>query len=278
MKFGLFGINMRPCITPEAIASVASAAEAAGYESVWGGEHILLPDPQTPSWPMPPLTDFIDLTVAIAFAAASTRTIHFGTGIVIVPLRNPVILAKQIASLEVMTNGRLIFGIGIGNIEPEFNAAGMPFDHKGRRAEESLALMKALWTTERPRFDGRFFNISGVRAEPRLRKPPQIIFGGKSTYAFSRTARLADGWFGYGLDLDASTKCIEGIRRACARHGRRFEEIEISITPKAALDLDLAHRYEDLGVQRLIVAPRARTADEMIRFAQETARNVIRAF
>ncbi|MGH7916442.1 MAG: TIGR03619 family F420-dependent LLM class oxidoreductase [Candidatus Binataceae bacterium] len=278
MKFGLFGINMRPCVTPEAIASVAHAAEAAGYDSVWGGEHILLPDPQSPSWPMPPLTDFIDLTVTIAFAAANTRTIQFGTGIVIVPLRNPVILAKQIASLGVITNERLIFGIGIGNIEPEFNAAGMPFDHKGRRAEESLALMKALWTMEQPRFDGRFFSLSGVRAEPRPHKPPPIIFGGKSNYAFSRTARLGDGWFGYALELDAAAKCIEEIQRACVQHGRRFEELEISVTPKAPLNLDLARRYEDLGVQRLIVSPRVRTAEEMIRFAQETAHGIISVF
>ncbi len=139
MKFGLFGINMRPCVTPDAIAAVARAAEDAGFESFWGGEHIALPDPQTPSSPMPPRTAFVDLCVTIAFAAAHTRTLRFGTGIIILPLRNPVVLAKQLASVDVLSGGRLIFGVGISNIEGEYNAVGMPFDHKGKRAEEAIA-------------------------------------------------------------------------------------------------------------------------------------------
>ena len=105
-------MNMRPCVTPEAIAAVARAAEAAGFESFWGGEHLALADPQTEASPMPPLIDFVDLNVTMAFAAAHTRTLRFGTGIMILPLRNPVVLAKQLASVDVMSGGRLIFGVG----------------------------------------------------------------------------------------------------------------------------------------------------------------------
>jgi probable F420-dependent oxidoreductase len=266
MKFGLFGMNMRPCVTPGAIAAAARAAEDAGFESFWGGEHIALADPQTPASLMPPNIVFVDLGVTMAFAAAHTRTIRFGTGIIILPLRNPVVLAKQLASVDVVSNGRLIFGVGIGNLEFEFNAVGMPFDHKGKRAEEMIAAMKALWTMDRAEYRGRFFSFAGVRAEPRpVQKPhPPIVFGGKSTHAFSRTARIGDGWFGYGLDLEATAACIGGIREACAKYGRRFEEIEVSITPKAELDRDLAQRYADLGVRRLIIAPRARTVDDVI--------------
>jgi probable F420-dependent oxidoreductase len=267
MKFGLFGMNMQPCVTPEAIAAVARAAEDAGFESFWGGEHLALPDPPMPSSPMPPRTTFVDLCVTIAFAAAHTRALRFGTGIMILPLRNPVVLAKQLASVDVLSGGRLIFGVGISNIEGEYAAVGMPFDHKGKRAEEALALMKALWSMERAQFRGRFFSLDGVRAEPRpIQKPyPPIIFGGKSTHAFSRTARIGDGWFGYGLDLEASSNCINGIRAACDKYERSFQQIEISITPKAELNLDLTHRYAELGVQRLIISPRARTVDEMLR-------------
>jgi probable F420-dependent oxidoreductase len=277
MKFGLFGMNMRPCVTPDAIAAVARAAEDAGFESVWGGEHIALADPQTSASPMPPNIVFVDLGVTMAFAAAHTRTIRFGTGIIIVPLRNPIVLAKQLASVDVVANGRLIFGVGIGNLEFEFNAVGMPFDHKGKRAEEMIGAMKALWTMDRAQYHGRFFSFAGVRAEPRpVQKPhPPIVFGGKTTHAFSRTARLGDGWFGYGLDLEATAAGIGGIREACTKYGRRFEEIEVSITPKAELDRDLVQRYADLGVRRLIIAPRARTADDVIHAIAEAERTVV---
>ena len=275
MKIGLFGMNMRPCVTPQAIAAAARAAEDAGFESFWGGEHIALADPQTAEAPMPPRTCFADLAMTMAFAAAHTRTLRFGTGIMILPLRNPVLLAKQLASVDVVSGGRLLFGIGIGNLAFEFAAVGMPFDHKGRRAEEALAAMRALWTGGD--FHGRYFAFSGMRAEPRpIQQPsPPIVFGGKSVYAFSRTARLGNGWYGYGLDLDATRNCITGIRAACDRHGRRFEEIEVSITPKAEADRDLARRYEDLGASRLIVSPRARTIEEMLQAITRSGRELI---
>jgi probable F420-dependent oxidoreductase len=263
MKFGLFGVNMAPCVTSTAIAAVARAAEEAGFESFWGGEHLALADPQVPASPMPPNIAFVDLNVTMAFAAAHTRTLRFGTGIMLLPLRNPVVLAKQLASVDVLSGGRLIFGVGIGNLEFEFDAVGMPFDHKGPRAEEAIAAMKALWSMDRAEFQGHYFSFSGVRAEPRpVQRPhPPIIFGGKSAYAFGRTARVGDGWYGYGLDLETTANCIEGIRAACARHGRPFEAIEVSVTPKQKLDRDLALRYADLGVSRLILPPQGRTVD-----------------
>jgi probable F420-dependent oxidoreductase len=277
MKFGLFGMNMRPCVTPEAIAAVARAAEDAGFESFWGGEHLALADPQTPASPMPPRIDFVDLNVTMAFAAAHTRTLRFGTGIMILPLRNPVILAKQLASVDVVSGGRLIFGIGIGNLEFEFNAVGMPFDHKGRRAEEAVAAMKALWTMAPAEFRGRYFSFGGVRAEPRpLQQPhPEIVFGGKTTHAFRRTARLGNGWYGYGLDLAATRVCIEGIRAACAEARRPFDEIEVSVTPKGELDRDLALRYAELGVGRLILPPRGRDVAQVLAAIAAAERDLI---
>jgi probable F420-dependent oxidoreductase len=266
MKFGLFGMNMRPCVTPDAIAAVARAAEAAGFESFWGGEHLALADPRVPGSPMPAEKVFVDLCATMAFAAAHTRTLRFGTGIMILPLRNPVVLAKQLASIDVMSGGRLTFGVGISNLAFEYEAVGRPFDHKGLRAEEALTAMRALWSMERAEFHGRFFAFSGVRAEPRpVQKPhPPIIFGGKSTHAFGRVARSGDGWYGYGLDLAAAADCIAGIRAACEHHHRRFEEIEVSITPKNALDRDLARRYADLGVHRVVLPPRGRTVPEAL--------------
>ncbi|HLW69898.1 MAG TPA: TIGR03619 family F420-dependent LLM class oxidoreductase [Candidatus Binataceae bacterium] len=278
MKYGLFGMNMRPCVTPEAIAAVARAAEAAGFDSFWGGEHLALADPHTASSPMPPETVFVDLCATIAFASAHTRTLRFGTGIMLLPLRNPVVLAKQIASVDVISGGRLIFGVGIGNLEFEFEAVGMPFDHKGWRAEEAIAAMRALWSMERAEFRGRYFSFGGVRAEPRpLQNPhPPIIFGGKSAYAFGRTARVGNGWYGYGLDLAAAAICVGGLRAACLRHGRRFDELEINLTPTGELDREQSRRYEDLGVHRLILPPRGRTTTETLGAIADAQRTLLR--
>src|SRR5919198_1720662 len=145
MKFGLFAINMGPCSNPDTAARVAQAAEAAGLESVWTGEHVVLPDPQVPPSPLPPEYPMLDPTVALAFVAAHTKTVKLGTGIIILPQRNPLVLAKELASLDVLSRGRLIFGIGVGYMKPEFDALGIPFEEKGARTEEYLAAMRALW-------------------------------------------------------------------------------------------------------------------------------------
>ena len=214
MKIALFGINYGPCADPQAASEVARAAEAAGFESLWTGEHIVLPDPQAPPSPAPPETPFIDSLVALAFVAAHTRTIRLGTGIIILPQRNPVVLAKELASTDVLAGGRLIFGIGVGYLKPEFEAIGAPFDHKGARSEEFLRAMIALWTMDKPEFRGRFVSFGGVNAMPRpVQKPhPEIVFGGHTKEAFSRAARLARGWYGFALDLETTKRHVEGLK------------------------------------------------------------------
>ena len=114
MKFGLFGINMNVCSDPDVAARTAKAAEGAGFESVWTGEHVVLPDPQAPPSPLPPEYPLLDPAVALAFVAAHTTKIRLGTGIIILPQRNPLVLAKELASVDVVSKGRLIFGLGIG--------------------------------------------------------------------------------------------------------------------------------------------------------------------
>ena len=124
MRLGLVHINMGPMSQPDALAEAARAAEAAGFDSVWAGEHVVLPDPQVPPSPMRPQDPALDPLLALAWAAARTTTIRLATGIVILPQRNPVVLAKQVASLDVLSGGRVIFGIGAGYLEPEFRAVG----------------------------------------------------------------------------------------------------------------------------------------------------------
>jgi probable F420-dependent oxidoreductase len=277
MKFGLFGINVGPCANPSTASTVARAAEAAGFESVWTGEHIVLPEPQVPPSPVPADTAFIDSAIALAYVAAQTRTVRLGTGIIILPQRNPVVLAKELASVDVLSNGRLIFGIGIGYLKPEFDAIGAPFDHKGPRSEEFLAAMIALWRMEKPEYRGRFVSFGGVNAMPRpVQKPhPEVVFGGHTKDAYSRAARLAKGWFGFALDLDGAAKCIEGLRTACKDAGRQFEDLEVSVSPRGAIDRDNARRFADLGVSRLILLHRGRDEQSILNFIKETERGLI---
>src|SRR5665811_76161 len=131
MKLGLFAINMGSAAGPEEVAETARAAEAAGFDSVWAGEHVILPDPQAPPSPMAPQDPALDPLIALTWIAAHTATIRLATGIVILPQRNPVVLAKQIASLDALSNGRFTFGVGVGYLEPEFRAIGADYVNRG---------------------------------------------------------------------------------------------------------------------------------------------------
>jgi probable F420-dependent oxidoreductase len=277
MKYALFGINTGPCAKPTTAAAVARAAENAGFESVWTGEHIVLPEPQAPPSPVPANTPFIDSAISLAFVAAHTKTIRLGTGIIILPQRNPVVLAKELASVDVLSDGRLIFGIGIGYLKPEFAAIGAPFDHKGPRTEEFLAAMIALWSMEKPEYHGRFVSFGGIDAMPRpVQKPhPEVVFGGHTKDAYGRAARLAKGWFGFALDHEGTGKCIEGLRAACKEAGRRFEDLEISVTPRGRVDLEAAKRFAELGVHRLIMLHRARDEQELLKFVGDAGRDLV---
>jgi probable F420-dependent oxidoreductase len=277
MKFGLFGINMGPCANPATAAAAARAAEAAGFESVWTGEHIVLPDPQVPPSPVPAGTPFIDSAVALGFIAAHTKTVRLGTGIIILPQRNPVVLAKELASVDVLSNGRLTFGIGIGYLKPEFDAIGAPFDHKGARTEEFLAAMIALWSMDQPEYHGKFVSFGGINAMPRpVQKPhPEIVFGGHTKEAYGRAARLANGWFGFALDVDATVKSVEALRAACKAAGRRFEDLEISVAPRGKVDRDTAKRFADAGVHRLILLHGTRDEPSLLSFIEASGRDLI---
>jgi probable F420-dependent oxidoreductase len=286
MKFGLFAINMGVCADPAIGSAVAGSAEQAGFESIWAGEHVVLPDPQAPPSPLPPETPMLDPTVALTFVAAHTKRVRLGTGIIILPQRNPLVLAKELASLDVLSNGRLTFGIGIGYLKAEFDALGAPFEKKGRRTEDYLKAILAIWSMPTPEYRGEFFSFAGVDAMPRpVQKPhPEIVFGGHTKQAYARAARLANGWYGFALDVAAAGKCLEGLRRACDEFGRRFDELEISVTPLvdgkafgAPLPppADQVKRYADLGVNRLILCPPVTAHDATQRYIDAAAQSLI---
>lgn len=280
MKFGLFGINFGPCADAATAAEVARAAENAAFESLWTGEHVVLPDPQVPPSPSPAWVPFLDPVVALTAVSQHTTRIRLGTGIIILPQRNPLVLAKELASLDVVSGGRLMFGVGIGYLEPEFRALGIPFEDKGARTMDYLRAMQAIWCQDKPAHEGRFVSFSGVDAQPRpLQKPhPPIVFGGHTPAAFRRAVEIASGWYGFAQDLEATARCLEGLRDAEARHGRSsgLGPLEISVTPPAGLpDADTVRRYADLGVDRLILLPMAMTRDDLLDYVERAAKELL---
>ena len=278
MKFGLFGINFGACADPDGARRVAQAAEQGGFESLWTGEHVVLPDPQAPPSPSPPDVPFLDPAVALAHVAAHTKTIRLGTGIIILPQRNPVVLAKELTSVDVVSGGRLIFGLGIGYLKAEFDALGIPFEDKSARAMDYLAAILALWTQDKPSYQGRFVSFSGIQSQPRpVQKPhPPIVIGGHSEPAFRRAVEHANGWYGFMLDVEKTAKAIEGLYEAEEKYGRpaALGPLDISVTPRGKLGLDTVKRFADLGVARLIVH-RPGPIDDMLTHMSEISATLI---
>ena len=276
MRFGLFGINFGACALPATAVAVARAAEAAGFDSLWTGEHVVLPDPQVPPSPVPASVPFLDPVVALTAISQHTSRVLLGTGIIILPQRNPLVLAKELASLDVVSSGRLLFGVGVGYLEPEFRALGIPFEDKGARTMDYLRAMQAIWSHEKPVHEGRFTRFSGIDAQPRpVQKPhPPIVFGGHTPPAFRRAVEIASGWYGFAQDVDATAQCLEGLRAAALRKDRpsALGRLEVNVTPPAGMpDADTVKRYADLGVDRLILLPRAATREDLLRYVDDAA-------
>ncbi|CAN5669503.1 LLM class F420-dependent oxidoreductase [soil metagenome] len=258
MKLGLFHINMGPRSRPEMLATTAAEAEDAGFDSLWAGEHIVLPDPQVPPSPMGPQEPALDPLLGLCWAASHTTTIRLATGIVIVPQRNPVVLAKQLASLDVLSAGRLTLGVGVGYLESEFAAIGANFAERGAVTDEFLDAMNALWYDKHPEYHGRFVDFGGIDAHPRpTQQPIPIVIGGHSSSAYRRAVGRGHGWYGFALDHDQTRGCVEGLRAAAEEVERphHLGALEITVTPRRKLTADSAAAYARLGVHRLVPVP-----------------------
>ena len=213
MRFGFFGVNIGVLADPDTMVRVAHTAEEAGWESIWTGEHLVVSDPQRPPSPVTPGTHFVDQVASLSFLAAHTSTIRLGTGIVIIPQRNPIVLAKELASVDVLSGGRLEAGFGVGYVPAEFEAIGVSFSERGARTDEYLDALRALWRGD-PTFDGRFTSWDGVEASPRPATPngPPVHVGGSVPATWRRVVRRAHGWYGFLTTLESTANAITGIR------------------------------------------------------------------
>jgi len=284
MDIGYFGVNVGAFDNPDAIERLATTAEAVGFESLWTGEHVVLIDPQQAPSPVPPHSPFLDTIATLAFIAAKTEKIKIGSGIILLAQRDPIVLAKELAGIDVLSKGRLLFGLGVGYVEGEFEALGIPYAERGPRVTEHIEVIRTLWTQDQPAFDGQFTSFSGIQSRPLpVQKPhPPIHVGGMSPPALRRAVAQGNGWYGFFQDVDATAAQLRNLEETAKHVDRPTElgKLEISITPPGPVDADTARRFEDLGVDRLVVMrgfedmANAGSQDAVIRFLEETAREL----
>jgi probable F420-dependent oxidoreductase len=265
MKFGVAFANIGPFVDPVEAVGLAQAAEAAGFESIWTVDHVVVPAgyrskyPYDPSGKLPSgeATMFPDPLIWLAYVAARTSSLRLGTGILIVPQRNPLVLAKELATLDHLSGGRMILGAGIGWLEEEFAALGVPFAGRGQRTEEAIAAMRALWSQESASYQGRTmaFRDCYLRPQPRGGAIP-VHVGGHSEAAAERAGRIGDGFFPFGVTRDEIVSLSDVMRRSADEAGRDPASIEVTVqsyVTTADEALDEVKALERLGATRVIV-------------------------
>jgi len=266
MKFALMYANAGPFCLPDMVTHLATTAERVGIESIWTVEHVVIPVgyestyPYDPSGriPAPDQMPIPDPLVWLAYAAAVTKKLRLATGIVILPQRHPLYVAKEVATLDVLSNGRLILGIGIGWLEEEFDALGIPFEERAGRTAETVRAMRSLWKDEAEPFEGKYFRWGKLESHPKpVQKPGvPIVVGGHTELAARRAARYGDGFFPGVADDEKLTWLLGIMREECKKLGRDPSTIEVT-SGRAAPDPDTVKRLADLGVSRFVLPPPA---------------------
>jgi probable F420-dependent oxidoreductase len=253
MKFGVLAANTMTFTPPAGAAALARAAEASGFESLWTAEHTLWPDNYESPYPyaetrkMPGSTETVlpDPFIWLTWCAAHSHRIKLATGISIVPHRHPAVMAKEVATLDVLSGGRVILGVGIGWLEEEFDALGVPFARRGPRTEEYLEVMRKLWAEDSVEHKGEFVSFSGMSSNPKpLHGAVPIVVGGHSRPAAERAGRLGDGFVPLGGDIP---ELIDMMRQAAAAAGRDPQQVEVTASHDGLKRGDPAEALGELG-------------------------------
>jgi probable F420-dependent oxidoreductase len=265
MHFGIVFANTGPFSQPDAAASMARAAEAAGFESLWTVEHVVVPQgyestyPYDPSGKMPGGEEMAipDPLIWLSYVAAATSTIRLATGILIVPQRNPVVLAKELATLDMLSGGRMELGIGVGWLEEEFDAIGVPFAGRGARTDEYVAAMRALWSQQPASFHGEHVDFDDciLLPAPAAGTIP-VHVGGHTEVSARRAGRLGDGFFPGKGSHEELAHLFDVVRRSAEEHGRDPQAIELTSAGRGAVGSRAAEEVELLaamGVDRVIL-------------------------
>ena len=264
-----YGVSLFPLRATQMV-DVALAAEELGYDSVWLGEHVIAPQAIASQYPYHPGSPdepafhaklpFYDPYAALGFLAAKTQRLLLAVSVSIVPLHDPYHLARSVATMDLFSEGRFLFGIGAGWLKEEFDLLGREWSDRGPRLEESLELMVRLWNDSDPEFEGRFYQLpaAGLEPKPLTRPHPPFIFGGMSRAALRRTAELGDGWLGVGLEVDEAVAVTDRLRKLRAELGRSEEPLELTLSVSSIptdRDIDV---LQNAGVHRLVIRPWSR--------------------
>jgi probable F420-dependent oxidoreductase len=241
-----------PHADPAFVPRFCAAAEAAGFAGLWAVDHVLAPihtDSMYTLGPVPtPVADGaisatmglnLEMNTTLAVAAAVTSRVKLCTGVAVLPIRNAVLHARQIASIDLYSGGRVVLGVGVGWLREEADAMSMPWDRRGTRSEEHIALLRALWTAtgDVVEFHGKFHDLPPVDPEPRpVQRPIPILVGGHSEAALDRVARIGDGWVAAGMGPERLARSLDVIAAACARERRDFSQLQIVCDVRAPLD------------------------------------------
>jgi probable F420-dependent oxidoreductase len=263
MKFGIIFANAGPFGEPDVTAGLAQLAEEHGFESLWTVEHTVVPAGYASEYPYDesgkmPGGDEVSITdplIWMTWVAAVTTHLRVATGILILPQRNPVTLAKELATLDVLSGGRVDLGIGVGWLREEFEALGVPFESRGARTDEYVAAMRALWNDDPATFKGEFVAFERCHSNPKPVQPGgiPIVVGGHSQAAARRAGRLGNGFFPGRYRDEELRPLLETMRASATEAGR--DPTAIEITAGGALDLGGVQRFADLGVGRVVIPP-----------------------
>ena len=261
MKFGLVPINIGVA-APEQMIATAQAAEEVGFESVWTFEHVIVPLDYQSKYPYDktgkmaaaPETPFVDPLIALTAIAAHTKTIRLATGVNIVAQTNPLLLAKQIASLDFFSGGRFMLGAGIGWLQEEFTAMGVPFERRGARFDDYMVAMQKVWSGDVVEHESDFLSWHGFKSYPLPVQKPSvpIIMGGRAGKIYQRIAKHGDGWFIPGAKPDELPAMLADLRAACDAEGRNYDEIELTTIWGPRGGGDSLKVLEDLGIARVV--------------------------
>ena len=263
MKIGILGGNVGDEATAERIVALAEKTEAVGGDSFWTYEHAMIPLSYESRYPYhasgklwgAPESNWVDPLVVLAHIAARTKRIGLGTGINILPQVNPLLFAKQTASIDSLSNGRLVLGLGVGWLEEEFVAMGVPFEKRGKRMDDYLTAIRKVWSGEVVEHQSEFLNWSGFRSYPlpAQRPGPKLVIGGVTPPAIRRVAAHGDGWFAVG-SVKMLRDGLNLLRSELEKNGRRMEDIELTSTWFINKQSpDAWKEFEDQGFSRLLV-------------------------
>jgi probable F420-dependent oxidoreductase len=263
MDVGLHALGIGTGANREVIDVVASTAEACAFSALWVGEHVIAVEASTSRYPYSPTGQIAvpaeaawnDPMITLSFAAAATTTITLATGVLLLPEHNPMIVAKQAATLDQLSHGRFVLGVGLGWSREEFAALGIPFERRGERTEQYVRAMRTLWRDEPATVDSEFVRFEDVQMHPKPRNGTSIpvVLGGNSDSALRRVAAWADGWYGFNLDSIAEVADrYEFLRSACREAGRDVNDLHCSVALRQPEPSDLG-ALADLGIDELVV-------------------------